>query len=96
MNYLKSILFALVIVVLSAGITYYNWLQLNSEGSYSMKMAVFGPVGVVGGIYLLLFPGSGGKPQTTTAKIAVMLVFGIGLAAGAYNLYLMDPGMFGK
>ena len=96
MNNLKFRLFALVIVAVSLGLTYYNWLQLNAEGSYSMKMAVFGPVGVVGGIFLLLFPGSGGKPQTSASKIIAMLIFVIGIVVGAYNLYLMDPGLFGK
>jgi hypothetical protein len=88
MNNLKFRLFALVIVAASAGIIYYNWMQLNTEGSYSMKGAVFGPIGVVGGIFLLLFPESGGK-------VVAMLIFGIGIAAGLYNLFLMDPSRFG-
>jgi hypothetical protein len=68
---------------------------LTSEGTYSTKMAAFGPVGVVGGFFLLLFPGKGGKPETTMEKAIALLVFGVGLAAGLYNLYLMDPGFFG-
>jgi hypothetical protein len=29
-------------------------------------------------------------------KIIVLLVFGVGLAAGLLNWFLMDPGFFGR
>jgi NhaP-type Na+/H+ or K+/H+ antiporter len=96
MGHLKARLFGVVLIMFFAGMTYYNWRQLNSEGSYSLKMAAFGPVGVVGGFFLLLFPAKGGRPETTRDKIIVLLVFGIGLAAGLLNWYLMDPGFFGR
>jgi hypothetical protein len=95
MGHLKARLFALVIIAVSAGLMYYNWQQLHTEGSYSLKLAAFGPVGVVGGLFLLLFPGKGGKPETARDKVVALLVFGVGLAAGLYNWYLMDPGFFG-
>jgi hypothetical protein len=95
MVHLKSRLLALAIIAVSAGLIYYNWHQLHAEGSYSTKLAAFGPVGVVGGLFLLLFPGKGGKPETARDKVVAMLVFGAGLAAGLYNWYLMDPGFFG-
>jgi hypothetical protein len=50
---------------------------------------------VVGGIFLMLFPGMGGKPNTTKEKIIVMVVFAIGIVAGLVNWFLMDPGFFG-
>jgi hypothetical protein len=96
MNHLKGRLLAVVIIVIFGGLMYYNWQQLASEGSYSTKLAAFGPVGVVGGIFLLLFPGKGGKPETTKDKMLAMLVLGVGLVAGLYNWYLMDPGFFGR
>jgi hypothetical protein len=96
MHHLKVRLLAVVIIVIFVGLTYYNWQQLKSEGSYSMKLAAFGPVGVVGGLFLLLFPGKGGKPETTKDKLIALLVFGAGLAAGLYNWFLMDPGFFGR
>jgi hypothetical protein len=61
-----------------------------------MKLATFGPVVGIGGFYLLLFPSRAGKPNTTAEKIAVLIVLGIGLAAGLINWYLMDPGFFGR
>jgi len=96
MNHLKARLLAIVIIVIFAGLMYYNWHQLTSEDSYSMKLAAFGPVGVVGGLFLLLFPGKAGKPETAKDKVIAMLVFGVGLVAGLYNWYLMDPGFFGR
>jgi NhaP-type Na+/H+ or K+/H+ antiporter len=96
MRHLKMRLLGVVLIIVFAGMIYYNWRQLSSEGSYSLKLATFGPVGVVGGLFVLLFPGKGGKPETTRDKILVLLVFGVGLAAGLLNWYLMDPGFFGR
>lgn len=96
MRHLKARLLGVVLILFFVGLTYYNWRQLMSEGNYSLKMAAFGPVGVVGGLFLLLFPAKGGKPETTGDKIIVLVVFGVGLAAGLLNWYLMDPGFFGR
>src|SRR4030095_9702687 len=93
---LKIRLFALVLILLFAGMTYYNWHQLHSEGKYSLKMAAFGPVGIVGGLFLLVFPSKVGKPQTLADKLIVLGVLILGLAAGLVNWYLMDPGYFGR
>jgi hypothetical protein len=91
---MKTRLFALAITLVCAGLAYYGWHQLISEGRYSLKVAAFAPVGVVGGLFLLLFPTRAGKPETTKDKIIVLLVFGIGLIAGLLNWYLMDPSFF--
>ncbi len=96
MNYLKARIFAVVLILACAGLVYVNWRQLQQEGSYSLKLAAFGPVCVVGGFFLLLFPQHAGKPTTTKEKIIVLVVVGLGLAAGLVNTYLMDPGMFGR
>jgi hypothetical protein len=96
MRHLKARLLGLVLILLFAGLTYYNWHQLYGEGRYSLKMAAFGPVGVVGGLFLLLFPDKGGKPETTGDKLVVLSVFGVGVLAGLLNWYLMDPGFFGR
>ena len=94
--HLKARIFAVVLILVSVGLVYYNWRQLWQEGQYSMKLASFGPVVGVGGLYLLIFPSRAGKPTTTGEKIAALVVLGIGLAAGLVNWYLMDPGFFGR
>ena len=92
--HLKPRLLALVLIVVFAGLTYFTWHELLTTGRYSLKLAAFAPVGIVGGLFLLAFPTKAGKPQTTGDKIIVMIVFVIGLAAGLVNWYLMDPGFF--
>ena len=92
----RTRIFAIVLILVSAGLVYYNWRQLWLDGSYSMKLAAFAPVGAVGGFYLLLFPGMAGKPNTGKEKLGAFLVLAIGMAAGLVNGYLMDPGFFGR
>lgn len=91
MRHLKMRLLGPALIVIFAGMIYYNWGQLHSGGRYSLKMAAFGPLGVVGGLFVLLFPSKGGKPETVADKIIALLVFAAGAAAGLVNWYLMDP-----
>lgn len=92
---LKTRLLGLVLVIICAGMIYYGWYELREFGVYHFKMATFSPLGVVGGIFLMLFPAMGGKPNATKEKVVVMVVFVIGLIAGLINWFLMDPGFFG-
>jgi len=91
---LKARLIAIILILVFAGLTYLGWHELLTTGRYSLKMAAFAPVGIVGGLFLLIFPSKIGKPQTTADKLIVMVVFAIGLVAGLINWYLMDPGFF--
>ena len=94
MAHIKIRLFALLLILTCGGLVYYNWYQLRHEGSYSFKLATFGPVCVIGGIFLFFFPTKIGRPRTTQEKIVVLAVLGIGLVVGLVNWYLMDPGKF--
>ena len=96
MQHVKARILALILILVSAVIIYLNWHQLLLDGSYSMKMAAFGPLIGIGGLYLLLFPSKAGKPTTGQEKIMVLIVFAIGLLAGLVNWYLMDPSFFGR
>lgn len=93
--YVKQRLFALLLIAVCAGMIYYGWYLLRTEGLYYLKMATFAPLGVVGGIFLLLFPAMGGKPNSKKQKVIVFAVFAIGILAGLLNWFLMDPGFFG-
>ena len=96
MQHIKARLLGLVLIVVSIGLIYVNWREVLNEGTYSIKLAAFGPVIGIGGLFLLLFPTRAGKPTTTAEKITVLIVFAIGLVAGLINWYLMDPGYFGR
>jgi hypothetical protein len=96
MQSVKARILGLVLILLGIGLVYVNWHQLLKDGSYSMKMAAFGPLIGVGGLFLLLFPSMGGKPTTAKEKIIVLVVLVVGLVAGLVNWYLMDPGFFGR
>lgn len=96
MQHLKARILAVVLIVISIGLIYVNWHQLLQEGRYSMKLAAFGPLVGIGGVFLLFFPSLGGKPTTGKEKIIALTVFVIGLVAGLINWYLMDPAFFGR
>lgn len=96
MHYIKARILALFLILVSIGLIYYNWHQLLAEHQYSMKLAAFAPLCLIGGFYLLIFPSRGGKPTTAREKIITLIVFAIGLVAGLINWYLMDPGFFGR
>jgi hypothetical protein len=93
---IKTRIFGLLLIVIGAGLAYYNWQQLWSKGEYSLKLAAFAPLCAVGGIFMLLVPSAAGKPETTKQKLLVMLVLVIGLGAGLVNWFLMDPAFFGR
>jgi len=96
MHHIKARIFALLLIIVSAGLIYYNWQKLWQQHEYSMKLAAFAPLCLIGGLYLLLFPAMAGKPNTTKEKVITLLVFVIGLVAGLLNWFLMDPGFFGR
>ena len=56
MRHLKARIFAIVLIAVFVGLTYLGWHQLTTEGRYSLKLAAFAPVGIVGGLFLLIFP----------------------------------------
>ena len=92
--HLKARLLAIVLILVFTGLTYLAWHELLTTGSYSLKLAAFAPVGILGGLFILVFPTKAGKPQTTGDRFTVIGVFVIGLLAGLANWYLMDPEFF--
>lgn len=94
MRHLKARLLGLAIIGVFVALLYIQWRELKEEGRYSVKIAGLAPLGVLGGLFVLLFPSKAGKPETAADKLLVLMVFILGMAAGALNLYLMDPGFF--
>lgn len=96
MRHIKARIFGLVLILAAAFIVHINWHQLRADGQYSVKMAAFGPVIGVGGLFLLILPSMAGRPTTAKEKIIVLLVLLVGMLAGLANWYLMDPHFFGR
>ena len=96
MQHLKARILGVVLIVISVALIYVNWRQLLQEGRYSMKLAAFGPVVGIGGLFLLIVPSMAGKPTTTKEKFIALAVIVVGLVAGLINWYLMDPAFFGR
>ena len=95
-SYFKARILAVLLILISIGLVYYNWHQLLQERQYSVKVATFGPVVGIGGFFLMIFPSMAGKPVTVKEKIIVLGVLVIGMVAGFVNWYLMDPGFIGR
>jgi hypothetical protein len=94
MLYLKQRILALIITLISSAIFYWTWQDARQKGEYYLKAATFAPVGIVAGLFLVLFPKFYGKPETTREKLVVLSVFAVGLLLGLYNWYLIDPSQF--
>ena len=75
MIHFKTRIFALTLILISVVLIYYNWQQLLQQREYSTKLAAFAPVVGIGGLFWLIFPTMGGKPETAKEKVIVMIVF---------------------
>ena len=95
MNELKTRLFGVVILAVFSVLMFQNWTYASVGNPYSPKMAVFGPLGLVGGMFIVLFPSKAGVPKTTKDKIIIFSLFMISLGLGLLNWYLIDPSFFG-
>src|SRR5690242_21817577 len=95
MLYIKQRLLAVLLILGSIGMIYYGWYSLRTEGVYYLKMAAFSPLLGIGGLFLLLFPSIGGRPNTTKQRVIGFAVFGIGIVAGLGDWLLLGAGVFG-
>ncbi len=91
---LKQRIASFFIALVSVVILYWTWHEFNTNGAYYLKAAAFAPLGIVGGIFLIFFPEFYGKPETTKEKVVVFAVCLVGILAGLFNWYLIDPQRF--
>ena len=86
---MKARLFCAAMVILSGGLTAWNWSQLSQTGSYYPKIALLMPVCLVIFFLFMLFPGLLEQPRDKKSEIIVTVVGLIGLALGGLNWYVM-------
>ena len=87
---LKERVIGCIAALISLGILYWTWYEAQHKGIYYLKAALFTPIFIVLGMFLIFFPQFYGKPETTRQKIVVLAVFAIGVMLGLYNLYLIN------
>ena len=90
---LRSRLTAIVFILAGAGVWWYVWHQLLTEGGYSLRLSLAGPFGVFGGLFLLIRPEWSGPWRTdtpTTQKVGTIVMMTVILAALGINYYLMQ------
>lgn len=86
-------LFGLGASLIAAAVVYLNWQELLRDGTYSLRAAGAGPMFIVYGLFVMLFPTLA-KPETKFDKFMAFFALLLGAAAGIYNWYLMDPAKF--
>lgn len=91
---LKQRIMALIITLVSVLIFYLTWREAIIKGSYYLKAAAFTPLGIVAGIFLMIFPQFYGKPESTKEKVVGFAVLLVGMLVGLFNWYLIDPQRF--
>ena len=81
-----------VFVVLGLLSLWYNWHTLIADGEFSIKMTVFGPFAVFGGLFMAKRPEWAGpvKPDSAPGqKRAMLLVVALTAVASALDFYFL-------
>ena len=91
---IKQRIIGIIIALVSIAVLYLTWHDARYNNGYYLKAAAFAPLGILGGIFLSIFPQFFGKPETVREKVVVMTVFAVGVLLGLYNWYLLDPHFF--
>jgi hypothetical protein len=82
------------LLMIAAGFAgwWYNWHLATTEGYFYIKLCVFGPLGLAGGILMLVNPDWAGplrSDSTRAHKAALFTVIGFMLAASGIDMYLL-------
>jgi len=83
-------LFGLLMILLGVAGWWYNRHLAATEAHFYIKLCIFGPLGVFGGMLMLVRPDWAGplRPGSTPAhKIAMFTVLGLMLAGSGFEMY---------
>jgi hypothetical protein len=98
---MKNRLLGLLVFIGSAGMLYYNWHTLMTDGYYHRRMGLIAPLGLELGFLMLMIPASwyleradfGTSAAARRSPLVMGLVFSalvFGIAMGYVNLHLMS------
>lgn len=88
---MKNRLKGLLVFLVGAGATAFNWRLLLNDGYYYTKLTLLGPLFAVGGLTMIFYPGAGARfrSATRTQKVVIVALIVAGTALGVMNAYLM-------
>ncbi len=88
----RARLVGLVAIAIGVGGWWYNWHLAATEGQFYIKLCILGPLGLAGGILMLVRPEWAGplrSDSTRAHKIALIAVLGFMFVASGIDMYLL-------
>src|SRR6185436_10155468 len=88
----RARLFGLLMIAIGVGGWWYNWHLAATEGQFYIKLCLLGPLGLAGGMLMLLRPEWAGplrSDSTRAHKIALAAVVGFMFVASGIDMYLL-------
>lgn len=88
---MKNRLLGLLVFLVAAGATIFNWRLLLKDGYYYMRLTLSGPLFALGGLVMIFYPGAGVRFRSATRrqKVVIVALLIVGTALGIINAYLM-------
>jgi hypothetical protein len=96
-NSWRTSLLGLAMIAMGAGGWWYNWHLAANTGEFYIKLCVLGPLGILGGILMMLRPDWAGpirSDSTRAHKTALAAVLGLMVVASGIDFYLLKSGRF--
>jgi hypothetical protein len=89
---MKGRFLGLLIFLISAGASFYNWKLLVDHGYFYIKLSAVAPFGVLGGLLMIFDPSLARPPGSldTKRKVIVWVTVALALVLGFINFYLMS------
>jgi hypothetical protein len=85
-------LFGLFGIAIGIAGWWYNWHLAATEGQFYIKLCLLGPLGIAGGLLMLVRPEWAGplrSDSTTAHKVALSMVIGFMAVASGIDMYLL-------
>lgn len=92
-NPIRTRLLGGLFIVLGLAAWWYEWHMLMTEGRYSIRLGVFAPLGVFGGLLMIFYPEAAGPMRPDTPKpqkVATLVTLALFAVASGINMYLME------
>lgn len=92
-NLFPARMFGLLMMAVGAAAWWYNWHLAVTQGQFYIKSCILGPLGVFGGLLMLIRPDWAGPWRRESAparKFAMIAVMGLAALASGADFYLLN------